>query len=178
MEGQSDIISVERDNELVINKKWGSGNRLVQIITLSISFIAFVCIVWHLCRQKIPGSLSDINRDDLIFAALSVLCICLIYSSLADLLNTSTIRAGKNELTLTHRPLPLLDNKRIPSSELSGICRKDTTSHHEGVTYRHYEVRAVLKNGKNIRFIVCRYQNDAISIVKEIESFYSFKGRS
>jgi|GEM_PF-6566070 len=177
MERLSDIISIERDNELVINKKWGSGSRLVHIITLSSSFIALFFIVWHLYRQKAQGSLSNIVGDDLVFAALSVLCVCLIYSSLADLLNTSTIRAGKNELTVTHHPLPLLANKRITSSRLSGICRKDTTSHHEGITHRQYEVRVVLKNGKNIRFIVCRYQNDAVSIIKEIDSFYRFKGR-
>jgi len=175
MDRLSDIISIERDNELVINKKWGSGNRLVQIILISISLIALFFIVWHLCRQKVPGSLSEITVDYSVLAILSLLCVSCIYSSLADLLNTSTIRAGETELAVTHYPLPLLDNKKIPSSELSGICRKDTTSYHEGTTNRHYEVMAVLNNGRNIRFLVCRYQSDAVSIVKEIESFYRFK---
>ena len=86
----------------------------------------------------------------LVFIAVGVGVTC---SALAGWLNRTRVRVAQDALTVTTRPLPFFNDRNIAPSELQRVYCREVVHRSRGGSYSTYEVRAVLRDGRNLKLI-------------------------
>ncbi|MGB7341666.1 MAG: AtpZ/AtpI family protein [Phototrophicaceae bacterium] len=98
--------------------------------------------------------------------------------SLKLLLNTVTIQAHKETLSIKHRPIRLPSDKSINTKEISQLYTKQHITQGSGADHITYELHAVIKDGKEKTLLDGLTDAHAVLFIEyELEKFLRIRDR-
>lgn len=103
--------------------------------------------------------------------------IGLTYSTLAGLVNHTSVRVSNNELTIRHGPLPWFGGRTIPASEVGQIYREELTSTTRNGTTTRYRLSAVLRDERKRTLLTCDSADTALFVEQEAERYLGIADR-
>lgn len=160
---------------LTIRRRW---------FTPAVFFLIFFCIAWDsflvFWYSMALGGNGPPGAFGLIFILFPIAHVAvgvgLTYFCIASLFNTTKISVDRQELTVTHGPIPWAGNRRIPSLSVRQLYVTDKThgrtnnSNHRVPTIS-YEVNAVDEHGRKIKLAKIEKLDEALSIERLIEQY-------
>ncbi len=130
---------------------------------------------WFLVNSKyIEGSFDEPGIG---VAVVVVICLFVIYYSLAKIFNSTRIIVTADEIRVLHGPLPLLKNLLIKKEDVSQlyVTRQDVFHYYYRI-FPTYQVNVILKN-KQVITLVSKLETPAQGrfIEQKIEQFFNIE---
>ncbi len=109
----------------------------------------------------------------------AIVGIVLTYYLIAGYINKTVIEVNSMFLSVRHRPLPFLGNKKIQSQDIKQLYSKEMIHRGKnGINYT-YEIHAVLDNDKRIKVVSGMPRSEqALFIEQEIEKYLKIRDES
>lgn len=164
--GLPDKISLQEYPDYIhISRKW-FGTHII-LMTLFALFWNTVLIGFYAGMDDNAGPMARLFP--IIHVAVG---IWVSYYALAGWLNTSHVYVSKDTIEINHKPLPWVGNKKLKSTALKQLYAREKISHNKNGTTVTYEVRAILKEGQNIKLLSgLKNSEQALFIEQEIEKY-------
>ncbi len=86
----------------------------------------------------------------LLVAALTLL---MVYSNIAHVTNTTTVRLGRERLTVRHGPLPWSGNVDLATSDIRQLFCEKTIHRLRRTTFPSYGLYAILADGRKVKVL-------------------------
>ena len=116
----------QRENQLVIKKRWFSGRALV-FLTISIAIGVASFGLWEMLSSLAED---EAQSDTFIFAVgCTLLSAVLLYLSLREFLNSTVITVTAAQISLRHGPLPLRKGKSIKVNDIAFLFHRKRSRH-------------------------------------------------
>lgn len=153
----------EEAGELVIRRRWFDHSAWI-LLFFAVFWNGFL-IVWH--TIALTQGQWFMSAFALLHTAIG---IGILYFLAATFFNTTTIRAGRDELEIHHGPIPWRGNQRLDATRLTQIFCREKIRHGKNGPSTTYEVEAIF-NGNHRRTILksLRQADQAIFIEQQIE---------
>jgi hypothetical protein len=172
-------ISVVRDAEvLTIIYRWFQPLDLIRLA----GSVVFCGIGFSFVRKNWQNTAS-LPWFGLIFMGFG---LCMVYSSLAGLLNQTRVVVKSGNLWVRQGPLPWFGDAFIPADRIHRLYREDTVSSGSGFRFRitgsnsspAYYLRAILRDGRKIQLMRSMPTPDlTLYLEQEIEKALGIKDR-
>jgi hypothetical protein len=166
-------VTLEHEADgLRVSYRWFSAKYLFMILFCAVwdGFLVF----WYrmALAHPSPGSVM------LWFPVVHVVAgLGITYSTLAGLVNRTTVRASNNELTIRHGPLPWFGERTIPASEIAQIYREQIMSTSRNGTSTTYRLSAVLHDDRKRKLLTCDSADVALYLEQEVERYLGIADR-
>jgi hypothetical protein len=169
-------LQIDRQpRELTIQFRWFSFIAI---------FLVFFCVAWD--GFMFFWYFTALSEGIVIMALFGILHLAvgvgLTYYTLSLFLNSTTIRATPEGISVSHGPLPIPAKfsgiRHLPASDIAQLYVKQEVSRGKNGTTYSYPVRAKLKNGDDILFLSSYIvQNDttATRLEQELELFLGIR---
>jgi hypothetical protein len=156
----------EEGDDLVIRYRW---------FTWSILFLMFFCVLWDgfLVVWYVIGFASGGPWMMFIFPILHVAVgVGLTYAVVCSFVNSTEIRVNRQEISVSHGPLPCVKNEHLPASEVKQLYCVEKVTRNENSTSRKYHVMAAWRGGKH-KNLITGFQDasQAIYLERLIEKY-------
>lgn len=104
----------------------------------------------------------------------------MLYATIAGYLNKTYITIAYDSVSILHKPLPSLGQKKIPRQELKQLYSKDSMYHGKhGREHHSFSVQALTRQGQVIEFISgLQTSEEALYIEQEVEKYLGIKDES
>lgn len=167
----SSINREVKGEQLILRRRWLSSDRVSGLV-VSMGLIFFMAVVLFFMK--------NMGLFDLLFTPLFLCAVLpivggvgLTYSSLASLLNTTTIGVDPFELSVKHGPLPWGRSIQVDSARIRQIYCTERWAGGEGPTV----VNAMIE-GEQVKLLSnLRSLEEALYIEQEIEAHLGIKNR-
>ncbi len=103
--------------------------------------------------------------------------IGLTYSTLAGIVNSTTVRVSNNQLAIRHGPLPWFGGRAIAASEIGQIYREEITSSGRNGSTTRYRLSAVLRDESKRTLLTCDSADTALFVEQEAERYLGIADR-
>lgn len=137
----------ERGRELIIIHRWFTWAYPVLGLFCAV-WMGFLVFVYAVALQ--PGTPLLTRLLPLAHVAVGV---WLAYTTVAGLVNRTTISIDRNHVSVRHGPLPWPGNADVPGTTLDQVFCTAKTVRQQRRTQTFYHVDALLKNGRRLRLL-------------------------
>ena len=157
----------EEADALLLSYRWFSAHYL---------FLLLFCIVWDaflvgwystaFTSSKSPGLAFWFPLGHVAVG------IALTYATIAGLLNTTTVRASRDLLTIHHGPIPWLGSRSIQSSLIRQVYVEQVTTYwstRSRSTHVLNQVSAVMQDNSKQKLLRCEDADVALFIEQQVE---------
>lgn len=165
----------EEDGRLIITQRWLSWWILL-LVLITAMWHGFTWPMLIMPEEDVLGVAEFLLLTPFILVGLG-----LLYALLAWLVNTTTIQATAEELTIRQGPLPWAGNRRLDSTSITQLfCREHVYKFKDpgtSDTYT-YEVHAILTSGERAKLITNLAEPEhALFIEQELERGLGIRDR-
>jgi hypothetical protein len=161
----------QRNEELQIRYRW---------FRWTVLLMALFCVVWDgfLVSWFLPSILRGAWEIALFGSLHAAVGIGLTYATLAGFLNRTRIRTTGRRIRIDHGPLPWLGNRTIDAESVEQLFCRETRPMTRSTNRFSYEVRALLKNGRQVSLVGNLVEpEEAAYVEQQIEGRLGIKDR-
>lgn len=151
----SDVEVERQEGVLRLRKSWYEGRMLIiqLIVTIFWNSVVFLIGVKFLANLIKTGDFGQLFSFVFLMPHI-IVGVSLAYNILTTYLNHTTISVTNKTFSVEHKPLPWFGSRTIDSSELVQLyTKKGRTEKSGGEINQYYDLRAKLKNGKDIKLL-------------------------
>jgi hypothetical protein len=123
------------------------GRRYLDLLFVILSWNVFM-VVWY--RVVVARGQWSLEAFVALCGAVNA---GLLYGLAAGLVNSTSIRAWRGRLEVRHGPLPWPGNRVLPPQQIGGLYTRERVARSKFGTRITYEVRAELREGKDVRLV-------------------------
>jgi hypothetical protein len=143
-----EVIVQQRDQSLVFSWRWFSL-KYIPMVFFCIAWDAFLCF-WYSMALNMDGTPWIMIVFPIAHVAVGV---GLTYSTLAGLINRTTLRLDGQKFVVQYDPLPWYGEVNVSVNELEQFyCKESRTSANNRLNYS-YQLCAILKDGRKLDMV-------------------------
>lgn len=169
-------------DRLIIARSWRATNSLFSLLFKLIFPIIWLYIL--VIQSQAMTHFLDFSQETLFLIPFLLFGIFLLYKGLADLVNTTYIKADKTKLSINHSPLPWSPSPAFQNKDIEQIFitrqahhTRDKNRNEEKIHYS-YCVKVILRNNSSHILIKALTKiEQALFLEQEIESHLKIRDR-
>jgi hypothetical protein len=153
-----------RSNGLMITRRWFSA-KFIFLLVFSCFWDGFMVMWFGIALSKGQWGMAAAGTLH------ALVGLGVTYATVAGFINTTVITALNGSLGIRHGPLPCPGNRHLEAGQIAQLYTKRLVRHSKNGTSISYELRAQIKNGKDIKLVGLDTPEQSLFVERRLEEF-------